>query len=362
MYSMVLMVAMTAAPDATGFNGLFGRMGSSCHGSSCSGSCNGSSCYGSCSGYSSGCSGSCSGGPSYYGTTWGQSSYNCSGYGIYGGGVVASPSVGYSSSYPTSSCSGCCSSSGYNSCYGSGTTPYSSCSGYGIYGGGVSNYSSCYGSSYGMIYNAPRSSVAPSMMDPMLPMMPRIEDKKDSSSEKKTLAPTTSRATVTIALPADAKLFAQGQLTALTSARREFVTPTLNVGEDYQYDLRIEYTRDGQTRRDSKTVLVRAGQTVAVDFSEVPATKMERISSRVEVILPDDAKLFVNDSERVPTTGMREFVTPELVKDAQYVYRFRAEVTRDGKPESSTQIVSFKGGEAIRVDFSAAAMNRLTAR
>jgi len=213
-----------------------------------------------------------------------------------------------------------------------------------------------------MIYNAPRSSVAPSMMDPMLPMMPRIEDKKDSSSEKKTLAPTTSRATVTIALPADAKLFAQGQLTALTSARREFVTPTLNVGEDYQYDLRIEYTRDGQTRRDSKTVLVRAGQTVAVDFSEVPATKMERISSRVEVILPDDAKLFVHDSARVPTTGIRECVTPELVKDAQYVYRFRAEVTRDGKPESSTQIVSFKGGEAIRVDFSAAAMNRLTAR
>lgn len=369
MYSMVLMVAMTAAPDTTGFNGLFSR-GSSCHGSSCSGSgCSGSSCYGSCTGYSSGCSGSYSGGPSYYGTTWGQSSYSCSGYGIYGGGVMTAPSVGYNSAFPGSSCSGSCSGccgSSSNSCYGSGygATPYSSCSGYGIYGGGTSLYVPSSPSAYGIIQSYPSTtpqSVTPPTMDSKIPMMPRIEDKKDTS-EKRLLAPTTRQATVTVNLPADAKLFAQGQLTQLTSARREFLTPSLDGNEDYRYSLEVEYTRDGQTRRDSKTLIVRAGQNFSVDFAELPTAKMERISSRVEVILPADAKLFVNGSERVMTPGVREFVTPELAKGEEYVYRFRAEVVRDGRPESSTQIVSFKAGDPLRVDFSAASVNRLTSR
>src|SRR5205823_2302509 len=68
--------------------------------------------------------------------------------------------------------------------------------------------------------------------------------------------------------PADAKLFAEGRLLALPSSERTFVTPPLQMGPEYTYTFRAEYLRDGETIARSKTVAVKPGGTVTVEFAD----------------------------------------------------------------------------------------------
>lgn len=313
MYSLVLMMAVSTAPDSIDFGGRRGCSGCSGWSSSCSGSC-----YGSCSGWS--CSGSSCSGSRFFG--WSHSS--CQGSSCYGGWSCSGSHPHY-----YGSCSGC------NGSYSGG------CYGYGAYGGASYYHSAypiqwggsgCYG--YGM----------PQYITPNVEAVPTI----NSMSPTIGLKPTADKAVVAVKLPADAVLYADGQLTRLTSSERTFLTPALTGGQRYQYDLKVEYVRDGQSITDSKKIFVKAGERTEVEFAD----KAEKVSSSVTVIIPTDAKLFVDQVANEMTGTKREFRTPELAKGREFQYNFRAEIIRNGKKEDQTQVVVFKAGEPIKVDFS----------
>lgn len=313
MYSVVLMMAMTSAPDAASFHkaGCHGGMlhkWNTCHG-----------CYSTCHGcWSSGhgCGGS-----------WAYSSYSCSG------------------------CAG--NATYYFSCYGNQPNSYFqpfSCYGYGIYGGTSYTWPIPYegggAGTYGYGYPIPANS------------MPRIEKAPDTKApdakkpeikeEKSMIYPTSpNKAQVVVKLPADAKLYANDQLTNLDSSERAFSTPALEKGLDYQYSMKIEYTRNGKTLTDNQIVKVRAGQVSVVDFNE--RVKAETAISTLKFVVPEGAKLFV-ENKPLSLAGS-EFKTPELIKGAEYAYSIRAEFNRDGKNETQTQRVVFKAGEPVTVDF-----------
>lgn len=80
-----------------------------------------------------------------------------------------------------------------------------------------------------------------------------------------------AKATVVVELPADAKLFLNGDAVPLTSARRTFQTPELQAGKTYAYTFRAEVVREGKTLTDSKRVVFQAGGMVQVDFQELTA-------------------------------------------------------------------------------------------
>jgi uncharacterized protein (TIGR03000 family) len=228
MYSLVLMMAASTAPDTANFGGLF--MG--CHG--CHGASAGQGCYGSC--YGSG-----------HGGLWLHGS--CHGYGFYGGC--------YGGGY-----GGCCAAwAGYGSCYGG--YAYGGCHGYGIYGGtclGGLPGSGCYG--YGMPQAVPQEVV------PGAPPAPKSVEPIPSPKKTGLLSPTPTRAAVTVALPADARLYAEGAITQLTSAVRDFLTPELVPGQTYRYTFRVEYNREGKTLSDVQDVFVKAGERTRVEFKE----------------------------------------------------------------------------------------------
>jgi uncharacterized protein (TIGR03000 family) len=69
-----------------------------------------------------------------------------------------------------------------------------------------------------------------------------------------------------VSLPADATLTIDGQATTSKGASREFASPVLETGRDYVYTLKANVTRDGKTVEESKTILVRAGETSEVSF------------------------------------------------------------------------------------------------
>jgi uncharacterized protein (TIGR03000 family) len=83
-------------------------------------------------------------------------------------------------------------------------------------------------------------------------------------------------ATVTVNLPADARLYVDGVLCPLNSATRSFQTPDLDAGRRYYYTLKAEVERDGETRTASKRVVVEAGREVRVEFTELPVQTASR--------------------------------------------------------------------------------------
>jgi uncharacterized protein (TIGR03000 family) len=73
-------------------------------------------------------------------------------------------------------------------------------------------------------------------------------------------------ATITVNLPADAKLTIDDSPTNATSGNRTFATPALEAGNEYFYTLKVEVTRNGQTVTDSKRISVRGGEETQVNF------------------------------------------------------------------------------------------------
>jgi len=208
----------------------------------------------------------------------------------------------------------------------------------------------------------------PVIVNPIIGLSPIVEEPKKEEPKKEEpkkdpkkdpndgMVKSPTKAAVVVRLPADAKLYADGQLTALDTAERRFYTPTLDAGRDYHYNMKVEYVRDGKTVTDTKVVPVRAGEMAEVEFVDLTRvasrTKQPAMaSSKVTIKLPGKAKLYVDNSPNPLADGTRVFNTPELPKGEEFFYVFRAEVVRDGKTESQTQQISFRAGEAVTVDF-----------
>lgn len=333
MYSLVMMMAMTGAPESPGFY-FHGNCNGCCGGyyaASCSGgyysACfgyGGSSCFGGCCG---GCCGGCYGGPGCYG---------CTGY-CFGSG----PSNYTYASSALGCCGGCW---GHGHSFGGCSGCFGGCCGGGCYGGyaptgGYGGCTGCYGGVPYAVVPYPYSIPPVTALAKTEEKKP--EDKKDGSS----LTPT--RATVVVALPADAKLYADDRAMNLSSASRTFVTPTLEAGRTYQYTLRAEYTRAGEMVKTSRRVTVRAGETTRVDFEE-----SAELTASLTVTVPADAKLTVDGVANTMTGAERVFRTPALEKDREYAYTMKAEVVRDGKVVSQVQKVQFRAGGKVTVDFA----------
>ncbi|MBA4189204.1 MAG: hypothetical protein C0467_14495 [Planctomycetaceae bacterium] len=85
--------------------------------------------------------------------------------------------------------------------------------------------------------------------------------------------PTTSgTCTMTINLPADAKLLFNGTVANGTGGVRTFKTPALQSGVDYAYELTAEVMRGGKAERVTERVIVRAGETKSVTLTPAAST------------------------------------------------------------------------------------------
>jgi uncharacterized protein (TIGR03000 family) len=77
--------------------------------------------------------------------------------------------------------------------------------------------------------------------------------------------------TLVVNLPADAQLTIDGAATVSTSDTRVFVSPPLQLGQEYSYTLTATITRDGEAKSITQEVTVRAGEETRVTLP-VPAT------------------------------------------------------------------------------------------
>jgi uncharacterized protein (TIGR03000 family) len=101
-----------------------------------------------------------------------------------------------------------------------------------------------------------------------------------------------------------------------------------------------------------------AGPSGGTKPEQVPAPKKEENKTtsldhaRLIVTLPADAKLYVDDKLTQATSDRRVFSSPGLDEGQTYFYILRAEVVRDGKPQSETKRVLLRAGDVIETSFS----------
>ena len=72
----------------------------------------------------------------------------------------------------------------------------------------------------------------------------------------------------------------------------------------------------------------------------------------ITVKLPPGATLYVDDRKSPSSDPVRQFSTPPLPAGREFAYLLKAEVVRNGQPESFIQKVPFRAGERVTVDFT----------
>ncbi len=230
--------------------------------------------YAGCTGGNAGYGGSmgCTGGYAGYGGCTGAYGGNMGGYGGCTGGYA-----GYAGSM---GCTGGHAGSmggyaGYAGCTGGGYAMFpGSMGGYATYGDyyGNGSYAGYYGAGYPITYN---SFYGPSYSMPAFSNQgtafsgqENFGQQRNSTEAGQTRA-NPDEATLVVDLPANARLTIDGQPTQLTSATRTFITPPLQSGREYYYDLKAQLDRNGKTLTATKRVTIRPGQETRVhlDFA-----------------------------------------------------------------------------------------------
>jgi len=158
-------------------------------------------------------------------------------------------------------------------------------------------------------------------------------------------------ATVLVKAPADVKITVNGQATARRTTEEEFKTPDLQVGRSYSYEFSAEAMRDGKKIAKTERVIVRPGEKTVVDFSSMDREVVSAEPARVTVILPEGARVFVNDVA-LTVKGKQTFETPKLEKGKSFYYTVKAELPRAGRTVTETKRVSVEAGKTVTVDFT----------
>jgi uncharacterized protein (TIGR03000 family) len=184
-----------------------------------------------------------SGGAWGYGCGYGYGGYGYGGYGGYG--------CGY----------------GYwgGSCYGGGWS-------YPCYSYSYSRpcYSGSYGRSYGgwtyavPVYSGGRAYAAASPGWGNETPVSYSEDGDNSGRQK---------ARIQVKVPAEAKVWFDGEETHQTGAVRNFVTPPLQTGKSYHYQVQARWVQDGEPVSRTRTLRIDPGKQADLDFTRPETTE-----------------------------------------------------------------------------------------
>jgi uncharacterized protein (TIGR03000 family) len=164
-------------------------------------------------------------------------------------------------------------------------------------------------------------------------------------------ASATQPATVVVKADPAVEIKVNGQITARRFAEESYQSPALVPGRSYTYTVVASLTREGKTISQTKEITVQAGRRSEVDFTSLGTATTETESASVTVVLPEGARLTVNDVV-VTATGKQTFQTPKLEKGKSYFYTVMAELNRDGRTVTDTRRVDVTAGKAVTIDFT----------
>jgi uncharacterized protein (TIGR03000 family) len=167
-------------------------------------------------------------------------------------------------------------------------------------------------------------------------------------------------ALLSVNVPAEAKIFINGTATTSTGSERQYVSRGLSSGNRYDYEVRAEITRDGNTITETKNVTLTAGQQANVSFNfegkqEAPIAG-KKASTKLTIHVPADAKVYLAGRETSSTGEVREFTTSKLTPGTEWNnYTVHVVANVDGRDVSKDETITLTGGEDrdLTFDFNA---------
>ena len=149
-------------------------------------------------------------------------------------------------------------------------------------------------------------------------------------------------------VPAEAKIFVNGQATTSTGSNRQYVSRDLQNGMTYAYEVRAEIVRDGQTLEQTKTIDLRAGSTSTLDFD----FDAQPVETSLTVRVPAEAKVYLAGNSTTASGETRVFKTTGLSSGKGWNnYTIRVEMERDGKLVTEEKVINLAAGEAKELSF-----------
>lgn len=184
--------------------------------------------------------------------------------------------------------------------------------------------------------------------------IPSVESESSTATDEKELG---SSGLINLQVPADAKVIVNNRLTTSLGTVRRLYSRNLQPGTRYDYELRAEVVRDGQTLVRTRHVMLEAGKraNVAFEFDDTrPETSLvgKVVPASITVHVPDDARLFIVGTEMQSTGPVRKFATSRLNPGQRWEeFTIRAEVVRNGDTLWLDKTVTLGTGEAREVHF-----------
>jgi uncharacterized protein (TIGR03000 family) len=230
-------------------------------------------------------------------------------------------------------------------------------------GGSWGSSGGSWGSSGGSPVVGPASTPpTPSTTVPE-PLDPPPASKK--STYHPTYGPLRNDASLSVKVPADAKVFVNDRPTPSTGADREYISRNLQSGAHYNYAVRVEFIRNGQPVLENKTVQLTAGQSANLDFTQGEARVQTAANPETRTTLigrvPANAKLYLSSQEMKLSSPVHELPTTYLTTGSQWADdAIRAVIEKDGQQQVREQTVSLKADESREDERRAGAGLRLS--
>jgi uncharacterized protein (TIGR03000 family) len=165
---------------------------------------------------------------------------------------------------------------------------------------------------------------------------------------------------ISVNVPAEAKIFVNGNPTTSTGTSRQFVSRGLRTGRQYTYELKAELSRDGKTLTDTQVVQLVAGERKEVAFKLNEAAEQNASKStktKLTLNVPADAKVFLAGQETKSTGEHREFISTKVTDSGKWDnYTIRVVADVNGSPVEKQQTIRLIPGEdrEVTFDFGAA--------
>ncbi len=115
--------------------------------------------------------------------------------------------------------------------------------------------------------------------------------------------PNEDRAVIRVTVPAGAKVWFEETLTQLTGTNRVFYSPPLTRDKTFSYSVRALWTENGREVTRKKRLLVRAGQTVTINFMDAHEENARRPAEQEPVRPPMVTPRADTERDRPPDRG-----------------------------------------------------------
>ncbi len=155
---------------------------------------------------------------------------------------------------------------------------------------------------------------------------------------------------VKITVPADAVLEIDGEKKTQTGTDRSFITPDLEKGKKYNYQLKATFKKEGKPVTVEKTISVEPGKDTEIDLTKADEPKAAPVL--VKLTVPADAVVEIDGVKSKQTGADRSFQTPDLEKGRTYTYQLKATFTKAGKPVVVEKTLSLEPGKDTELDLT----------